>query len=146
MNVRHAFVDMTNIPRELMTGGFDFTWSSCSLEHLGNLQKGIDFVLDSLETLKPGGIAIHTTEYNVSSNDDTVESGSTSIYRRTDLQRLFAEAKRRGFVVGPMDWGSGDLLNDNHVDVPPYTQDPHLKLKIQEYVCTSVGFFIRRKA
>ena len=143
-NVRHLFVDMNAVQPEFLKGEFDFIWSSCSLEHLGSLKHGSDFVLNTLDCLAPGGVAVHTTEYNVSSNTDTVDGGPTSIYRRKDIQQLLRDAKSRGFEVSRMFWETGDLAQDNHIDIPPYHQDPHLKLKIEEYVCTSVGLYIRR--
>jgi hypothetical protein len=72
--------DMNAIDRDLRD--FDLCWSSCAFEHLGDLRKGVDFVVNSLETLKPGGVAIHTTEFNLSSNDRTLESGWCVLYRR----------------------------------------------------------------
>ena len=42
-HVRYREVDMNALPRNLRN--FDFTWSSCALEHLGSLQAGADFVL-----------------------------------------------------------------------------------------------------
>ncbi len=55
--------DMNNITSDLR--GFDFLWSSCSLEHLGSLQHGLTFIENSLNCLRPGGIAVHTTEFNL---------------------------------------------------------------------------------
>lgn len=143
-NTQHLFIDMNNVASEFKKGEFDFVWSSCSFEHLGSLKHGSDFVLNTLDCLAPGGVAVHTTEYNVSSDTDTVDGGPTSIYRKRDIQALLKEAKKRKYEVSRMNWDTGNLANDNHVDVPPYNQDPHLKLRIQEYTCTSVGFFIRR--
>lgn len=54
--VQFRVVDMTRVPNDLT--GFDFVWSSCSLEHLGSLEAGIDFIWHSLECLRPGGIAV----------------------------------------------------------------------------------------
>ncbi|MGH9138154.1 MAG: methyltransferase, partial [Acidimicrobiales bacterium] len=79
-------VDMNEIPGDL--DGFDFCWSACSLEHLGTLAAGLDFVERSLATLRPGGIAVHTTEFNVDSDDETVTEGPTVLYRRRDLIEL----------------------------------------------------------
>jgi SAM-dependent methyltransferase len=59
-------VDMRAIPADLR--GFDFVWSSCSLEHLGTIGRGLRFILDALECVRPGGFAVHTTEFNLSSN------------------------------------------------------------------------------
>src|SRR5262249_16808542 len=72
--VRFEPCDMMQIPEHL--NGFDFCWSSCCFEHLGTLQRGLDFVLSSVERcLVPGGIACHTTEFNLSSDDETIEAG-----------------------------------------------------------------------
>ena len=63
-------VDMRALPDDL--SGFDFCWSACSLEHLGTLEAGLAFVEGSMQTLRPGGLAVHTTEYNLDSDTDTV--------------------------------------------------------------------------
>ncbi len=89
-------VDMTDIPSDLE--GFDFVWSACALEHLGSLDKGIQFIHDSVRCLRPGGVAIHTTEYNYSSNDDTVAEGGTVLYRQRDIQGV-VETLRRGVTM-----------------------------------------------
>ena len=59
--MRFRAVDMNDIPPDLR--GFDFTWSSCALEHLGTLRAGADFVVEQMTCLRPGGVAVHTTEY-----------------------------------------------------------------------------------
>ena len=90
-------VDMNAIPDDLT--GFDFIWSSCSLEHLGGLDRGRAFILQSLRCLKPGGIAVHTTEFNVASNDSTVIDGGTVIYRQRDLELLADDLRSQGHLV-----------------------------------------------
>jgi Methyltransferase domain len=77
-------VNMNDIPLDL--NGFDFTWSACSLEHLGSLRHGIEFFVKSIECLRPGGIAVHTTEFNLSSNTSTFETEGLSLYRRCDIE------------------------------------------------------------
>jgi hypothetical protein len=93
--VQYRPADMNAIDPSL--SDFDFTWSSCCLEHLGTLQKGLDFIVNSVETcLKVGGVACHTTELNLSSNDHTVEaSEATVLYRKRDLDTLVDELRRR---------------------------------------------------
>ena len=54
---------MNHLPDDLR--GFDFTWSSCALEHLGTLAAGADFVVAQMDCLRPGGVAVHTTEFLV---------------------------------------------------------------------------------
>jgi hypothetical protein len=61
---------------------FDFCWSSCSPVHLGLIRAGLDFIHNSIATLKVGGVAVHTTEYNVSSNEATIEYPNLVLFRR----------------------------------------------------------------
>lgn len=75
-------VDMNNVPDEFK--GFDFVWSACAFEHLGSLRHGMEFVKNSIKCLKPGGVAIHTTEFNLSSNKGTIENPGCSVYRDKD--------------------------------------------------------------
>lgn len=138
---RHC--DMNHIGDDL--GGFDFNWSSCCFEHLGDLEAGLDFVVESTErTLRPGGVGVHTTELNLSSNTETIESGGTVLYRRRDLERLIARLEQRGHTVRPLRISPGGHPLDQHVDVPPYTHDPHLKLRLMGYTTTSVGLVVIR--
>lgn len=134
--------DMNNIDMGLM--GYDFCWSSCCLEHLGNLQKGLDFIENSIHTLKVGGIACHTTEYNCSSDTDTVESGATVVYRKKDIEGLVRKLKKQGHHVEPFVIAPDRYSQDNFVDVPPYRHDPHLKLALEGYVVTSAAIVVRR--
>jgi len=135
-------VDMNAIPSDL--GGFDFVWSCCALEHLGSLEAGFAFVLNAMRCVKPGGIAVHTTELNVSSDEETMESSGLSLYRRKD----FVDLQRRCFEIGcsmlPMNFFTGDLPEDKYVDLPPYEQKVHLKLLVERYTITSFGFVLRR--
>jgi SAM-dependent methyltransferase len=142
-NVEFRTCDMNNIPDDLT--GYDFCWSSCSLEHLGDLQKGLDFVVESVErTLRPGGFACHTTELNVSSDTDTVEDGPTVLYRRRDIRELVDRLERRGHQVAPFVMAPDKHVLDFFVDTPPYLAPPHLKLQLLGYTATSAGFIVQR--
>jgi hypothetical protein len=141
--VEYREVDMNAIPADLH--GYDFCWSSCSLEHLGTLEAGLDFVVNSVEnTLKVGGVACHTTELNLSSNNDTVESGATVIYRQRDLQRLIDTLRSRGHHVQDLMIAPDSLAIEGYVDTPPYGPPLHLKLQLMGYVCTSVAVIVTR--
>jgi hypothetical protein len=141
--VSFEYCDMNNIPDHL--AGYDFCWSSCVFEHLGSLQNGMDFVVNSVErSLNVGGIACHTTELNLSSDDETIETGGTVLYRKKDLEQLCATLEERGHQVEPLRIEPGTWPPDYFVDVPPYCSDPHLKLLIGSYVSTSVGIVARR--
>lgn len=139
VNVRE--VDMNNIPEDIT--GYDFTWSSCALEHLGSIEQGLAFIENSLKALKPGGVAVHTTEYNLSSNADTLDHGGTVIFRRSDIEELVKRLIEKGHEIY-MNYNPGDGELDKYVDLPPYKPDPHLKLLIDKYVTTSIGFIIRK--
>ena len=137
-------VDMNSIPEDI--NGFDFCWSACALEHLGSIQKGMDFIKNSLKTLNPGGIAIHTTEFNLYSNTYTLESENLSLFRRSDIEILIKELESLGNYVYPMDWHIGNGVVDKFVDLPPYSRkDMHLRLKIDDFPCTSIGLIIRKQ-
>lgn len=121
--VSFKFVNMRDIPPEL--SDFDFTWSAGALDHLGTLEEGLRFFKNSLRCLKPGGIAAHTTEYNLSSNDSTISTGSTVFYRKKDLEEFYAELRREGFILPPLDLSPGTLPYDVSPDIFPYKHDPH---------------------
>ena len=142
-NVSFQTCDMNHIQPEL--AGFDFNWSSCCFEHLGDLEAGMQFVINAVEnTLRVGGIAVHTTEYNLSSNDATSDTGVTVIYRHRDLVELVQRLRDRGHIVQPFLVAPASHYWDFHVDVPPYRQEPHLKLLLQQHIATSAGIVVQR--
>ena len=141
--VQYRPVDMNDIPDDL--AGFDFNWSSCSFEHLGTLDKGFQFLKNQMKTLKPGGWAVHTTEYNVSSNDETQENNNTVIYRQRDIEHIVNELRADGHFVEEVDFSLGGLPEDFMVDVEPHQQKIHLKLQVDKYVVTSIALIIKKK-
>ena len=141
--VHFAECDMRAIPPDLTD--FDFCWSACSFEHLGTIAAGLDFVLESVEkTLRPGGVACHTTELNLSSDTETVDSGATVLYRKSDILALIDRLERRGHTVEPFRIAPDTHVLDFYADTPPYAAPPHLKLRLLGFVSTSVGLIIRR--
>ena len=96
--------------------GFDAAFSCSSLEHLDDFAAGLDFVERAMACLKPGGVFVATTEYNVSSNDATVFHGRAVtgggwpyvVYRRRDLEGLAARLTAAGHTVAPLDFDPGD--------------------------------------
>jgi hypothetical protein len=131
---------MNHIPDDLR--GFDFSWSSCALEHLGTLAAGADFVVAQMDCLRPGGVAVHTTEYLVSPSASTVEAGGTVFYRRSDIADLVDRLGRAGHTID-MDYTLGTTPDDLHIDVPPYT-DVHLRTQLGEYVTTSMALIVTK--
>lgn len=136
--------DLSSLPSET----FDFCWSSCSFEHLGSLEAGFQFLLNSLRSLKRGGIGVHTTEFNVSSNEDTIESGPNVIYRRRDIEALDFRLRSIGCALEALDFEAGSSEHDVAFDRPPYYQSgrQHVKLQLGDYVTTSMLLIIRKWA
>lgn len=134
-------VDMNRIPADLT--GFDFCWSACAFEHLGSIEAGLAFVERSLDCLTPGGFAAHTTEFNLSSDDRTIERGETVVFRRRDLEAFAARLRARGHTI-ELNLNPGDRELDRYVDLPPYQQDPHVKMLLDGYVSTSIGLLVQK--
>jgi len=141
--VRFLEVDMNNFSNNKL-GEFDFVWSSCAFEHLGNLENGLKYVENAMSCVKPGGLAVHTTEFNVGSNDATHSEGGTVIYRRKDIEELVDRLRDQGHMIR-VSFELGDQPADYNVDVPPYTHDVHLKLHLMGHTTTSIGLVIRKK-
>jgi SAM-dependent methyltransferase len=141
--VSFQYVDMRALPDNLGTA--DFLWSACSFEHLGNLEEGLQFVVNSAKLLRPGGVAVHTTEFNVSSNDKTVDDGGVVIYRRRDMEDVAARLEKDGFMVD-LDFTDGTLPGDAIVDKYPFKGEVHLKLDLWGHTSTSYGLIIHAPA
>lgn len=143
---RFRVVDMNAIPTDLR--GFDFLWSACALEHLGSIENGERFIYRAMECLAPGGVAVHTTEFNLSFESYTPASGPTVVFRRRDIERIADTLRADGHEIA-LDLREGDRPLDRFVDVPPYTH-PFLKLllfsRLHGCISTSIGLIIRKAA
>ena len=142
--VRTRYVDMNAVPEDL--GRFDLVWSACALEHLGSPEAGLEFVIRTLDLLEPGGIAVHTTELELTPREDTADYGHLAIYRIADLERLAARVRELGLEMHTNWYVALETSLDRWIALPPYpVDDPaHLKLAIGNSVSTSVGLLIRR--
>lgn len=130
-------MDMNHLPPG--DRSFDFAWSSCAFEHLGSLEDGIAFVKRAMAFLRTGGIAVHTTEFNVCSNEETLLTGGAVIYRRRDIEMLERSLRSMRCGMEYPEFGCGthqyDLLYDEE---PFFTRGlPHVKLLQDGFVCTS---------
>ncbi len=149
-------VDMNAIPNGLE--GHDFCWSVCALEHLGSIAHGLAFIENSLKTLKPGGLAVHTTEFNINPNGPTVDNWPCVLFQRRHLEDLASRLRVQGHRVAPFDWNFGDKPMDKFVDLPPFSHDLpntfghmygpslHLKLGLDGFPCTCFGLIIHKAA
>jgi len=135
-------VDMKQIPDHLTN--FDFLWSSCALEHLGDLAAGIDYIHRSLRCLKNGGTAVHTTEYCVSSDTKTITEGAVVAYRQRDLVELMKTLRGQGHSV-EVTFTLGTSDSDRHVVNAPYSSTPHIRIQLGEFVITSFGIVVTKR-
>jgi hypothetical protein len=60
---------------------------------------------------------------------------------------LVKELESEGYEVEPIDFSSGEDELERYVDLPPYLDEPHLRLQLAgEYVSTSLGIIVRAPA
>lgn len=161
--VRYQDMDMTAIPFGETEGRFDFAWSSCALEHLGSKRKGLDFIINSCRCLKPGGIAIHTTEYDHTGTSQ-IDNWPTVLYTRADILDLQSELDASGVELLKPEFKQSGYFIDGYVDIPPYpcgehfdasffqadgspdpSDIPQINLSIDGYKATSYGMILRRR-
>ena len=135
--------DMNNIDARLESMRFDFIWSCCAIDHLGAIELGKRFINETIKLLKPGGISIHTTEYNVSSDGDTLDHQELVLFRRKDIESLVKDLNSDGHDIS-FNPHTGNGYVDKFFDTLPYEYNNHLKLVIGPYVSTSIGLLIKK--
>jgi 2-polyprenyl-3-methyl-5-hydroxy-6-metoxy-1,4-benzoquinol methylase len=151
--VQLEHVDMNAIPSGL-DGQYDFCWSICALEHLGSIENGVRFVERAMATLKPGGLAVHTTEFNYLSEDETIDEPPTVLFLRRHLIELRDRLQRAGHRVDDLDFDTGNGVLDRFIDLPPYEWDApgkrscgadvgRLKLTVGRFPSTCFGIIVR---
>lgn len=139
-HVSFQFMDMTNLTADV--GAYDFCWSACCLEHLGSIAEGFRFIESSIALLRRGGVAVHTTEFNLRSDDETLTSGPTVLFRKKDIEAFVDALRARGYQC-ELNLKSGNSPMNAYVDLPPYSSDKHVRLQIDRYVTTSLGIIVR---
>jgi hypothetical protein len=148
-------VDMTSIPADL--ADYDFCWSVCALEHLGTIERGLTFIERSLDTIKPGGISVHTTEFNIE-NGPTIDNWATVLFQRRHFEDLAARLRAKGHKVADFDFDPGSKMLDRFIDLPPWDHDAgpwlnhwigdarHLKIGVDGFIATCVGIIVTKVA
>jgi FkbM family methyltransferase len=130
-------VDMRALADDLRD--FDFVWSCGGPERQGSRAAALAFLARSLRCLRPGGFAVHTTAFNLSSNTETLESPELSVLLRQDVEHLAADLSKHGDRMWPLNFNPGDTPVDRFVDTPPYRGEPHLRVRYGPFVVTSLG-------
>ncbi len=154
--VDFKYVDMTDIPSDLR--GFDFCWSICAFEHLGSIAAGMDFVESAVDVLKPGGVSIHTTEFNFMNDVETMDNWSTVLFQRKHFEEMARRLEAKGCDVAPLCFDVGDGALDKFIDVAPYAHDwrfdqggawrdgaNHIKLTADGFPVTCFGIIATKR-
>jgi hypothetical protein len=142
-NVKFRHVDMNDIPADLAAGAYDFIWSCGSLEHIGGLKNGLDFIERAMACLRPGGIAVHTTEFNIVSDERTRDEPNLSFYRRSDIEPLSQRLRNQGHHIA-LNFTKGTTVADLHVDQEPFHYSLSINALVGEFVITSIGLIIQK--
>jgi hypothetical protein len=122
---------------------FDFAWSVCAMDHCGSTWLTKRFLLNQMNALRVGGIAVHTAEYTVSVG--MPREGGTIYFTVDDIVDVADLMFAMGHEMAPIIWFLGDSIEDHIIDTPPYTGRVHLKAEM----CggrwgTCVGFAVKR--
>jgi len=148
--------DMNNIPADLRD--YDFCWSICALEHLGSIKLGSDFIENSLATLRSGGTAVHTTNFNFLNDQHTIDNNwPTVLFQRKHFEDLAERLQNQGHTVARLNFNVGRKPLDRFIDVPPYPHNwckwqrdmwqesvVHLKLSVDGFACTCFGLIVQK--
>ena len=135
--VSFAVADMNHLNVSWF-GTFDFIWTTCSVEHVGSIALGQRFVRDSMNLLKPNGIAVHTTEFLLSSTENTISEGGASFWRLKDFKAVLEGLKYDGHKPSSSICLKTGNDNPDEYDTHPYREHDHLRLEVGPYVITSV--------
>jgi hypothetical protein len=140
-------VDMNDVPDDL--GPCDIAWSACALEHLGSPDHGLRFIRRTAELLAPGGIAVNTTELELTPREQTADHGYLSCYRPVDLRALADELRADGYEIELNLHVALETAEDRWVSVivqhgPDLEAGElaHLRLAVADSVLTSVGIIV----
>lgn len=136
--------------------GFDFLWSAGVMQDLGGMGEASDAILNAMEVLKPGGVAVHTADFAFAEDLAFSPIGGMS-YSRAFFEKLAEQLEGRGHAVTALDFGLGDHPLDGYVDLEPFevegpaaweglwrdVQAPHLKVCREGQVRTSFVLIVR---
>lgn len=150
------YVDMNDIPPSLKD--YDLCWSICALEHLGSIENGLKFIEGSLKTLRPGGLAVHTTEFNINAEGPTIDNWVTVLFQQKHIRTLAERLRAKGHYVAELNFDLGKKVMDRFIDLPPFHHNMsaeiqewvgeqyHLKVGFDGFITTCIGIIVRKAA
>lgn len=136
-------------------GAFDFCYSSCSIEHIGEREDFLQHLREVYRVLKVGGMYAFTTEVHY--GREVIMDPANYVFSLQYLADLIREA---GFEV-PAEFNAGvahhrvnfplpanirnlSYLGDDHIAAPVFRELPHVQLLRGKFPYTS-GLFILNK-
>lgn len=141
-HVKYRDINMNDLPAD--EKDYDFCWSSCAIEHVGDLEKSKLFLKKMLNVLKSGGVAVHTTEFNLSSDNTTIEYGDSVIYRRKDIEEMKKWFRKNGHYM-ETSYKRAKTEGNCYVDIGPFESEYkpyHLTLVANGYIETSFAIIV----
>lgn len=107
---------ITPIPPDLVN--FDFAWSVAGHEQLASIGAGVTFIEETLNCLRPGGLAVHVVKLGLTPDDDRIGDAVAVPFRRRDLERLALNLISRGHEVAQLNLTGDDLSPQGSRDRP----------------------------
>jgi hypothetical protein len=151
-------LDMRRVD-DITLRGFDACWSCGVLNEMKSVEEAADTVIGAMDVLRPGGIAIHTTDFAFA--DEVLFSPRGALaFTRAFFQRLAEGLDGRGHKVTPLSFDLGGHPLDGYVDMGPFELDaaqpwsdlwdeglgaPHLKLLQAGVRQTSFALMVRAR-
>jgi hypothetical protein len=139
--------------------GFDACWSIGQAGRQGSADKGVDFIVRSVEALRPGGTMVHVFDFNFAHDDMNLDNWGSVLLQRRHIEAAAEALEAQGHAVRKLDFHLGHQPLDRYVDMPPYDLSPtkafeslwqdgwqgaHLKVSIDGFPVTSYGLICRR--
>lgn len=143
-NVSFKREDMRKLSKSVTNRSYDFLWSNCALGHLGSIDNSLEFIEKSLTCLKPGGIAVHTTEFNAISDSETLNNTDTVFFRPSDFLKLGLHLAKQGYDVSPLELRLFKTNEDLGYTLKPTLGNDQSKILFCGYLATQVVLIIRK--
>lgn len=138
---------------------FDGLWSCSVLNALTTPEAAAEAAINAMDTLKPGGVAVHTTEFAFADDAPRQAPGGLFFPRRF-FETLADGLNGRGHSVAPLSFDLGRGALDGYVDLEPYAAEgsqafenlwreglgcPHLKVISAGVLTTSFVLIVKRR-
>jgi hypothetical protein len=139
--------------------GFDGVWSCSVINTLQSADAAAEAIIGAMDTLKPGGVAVHATEFAFA-DDHPPQSPGALFFPRRFFQTLTEGLNGRGHTVAPVSFDLGRDALDGYVDLEPYTAEgaeayeelwreglgcPHLKVMSGGVLTTSFALVVKAR-